>query len=163
MWSKGNMGGVLGWCFSIDVYTWRPAWIVRSSILVWIWPSLISRVVDMKTVSWPFLFVFICLTPRTAWRFILFDHACLATGDRFCYFCWRVSAYCLYSETPLHVVFVVSRGDAGLRAKDINGQKGTWMTIFAKNNSRKEDGMGWIYWLVRGWWNHGGLNNGSSL
>jgi hypothetical protein len=56
---------------------------------------------------------------------LLFDHACLATGDRFCYLWWRVLACYVSDRDTLHVVFIISRGDTGLGVEDINGLKGT--------------------------------------
>jgi hypothetical protein len=84
----------------------------RSSILVWIWPSLISRVADTKTVLLTISICFHLSYATNCMTIYLFDHACLATGDRFCCFFWRISACCLYSETSLRVIFAVSRGDA---------------------------------------------------
>jgi hypothetical protein len=82
MWSKGNMGGVPGWCFlSIDVYTWRPSRIYCSSILVWTWPSLISSVIGTKTV---FLTFSICfhLSYATNYMTIHFVRSCLSGNRR---------------------------------------------------------------------------------
>jgi hypothetical protein len=127
----------------------------RSSILVWIWPSLISRVADTKTVLLTISICFHLSYATNCMTIYLFDHARLATGDRFCCFFWRVSACCLYSETSLRVIFAVSRGDAGQRAKDINGQKGMQDYICQKQGwGRRRNGLNMLVcvWVMKSWW-----------
>jgi hypothetical protein len=86
----------------------------------------------------------------------LFDHACLATGDRFCCFCWRISACCLYSETSLRISFVVSRGDAGQSEgyKWAEGNAGQYLSKTAVEEETEWNGLNLLACakVMKLWW-----------